>query len=82
MSSAGVFFTTRAIPMSHSDLMRQKRIITASAVNPAKFPPRSQSDQTENNKLRQIACSSKNQTANAGLGSGFVTSCTPTNQNL
>lgn len=80
--NSGVFFTTRAIPMSQSDLMRQKRIISASAVNPAKFPPRPQSVNTENNILRKIACSSKNQSTNGGVLSGFPTSCSATNQNL
>ena len=74
--NSGVYFTNRAIPMSHADLMRQKRIITASAVNPAKFPPRTQSEQTMNNKLRKIACVSQNATL------GLVSTCSPTNQNL
>lgn len=74
--NSGVYFTNRAIPMSQSDLMRQKRIITASAVNPAKFPPRTQSEQTMNNILRNIACVSQNSTL------GLVSTCTPTNQNL
>lgn len=72
MSSAGVYFTNRAIPMSQTDLIRQKRIITASAVNPAKFPPRTQSVNTENNLLRKIACVSKNATL------GFSSNCTNT----
>ena len=74
--NSGVYFTNRAIPMSHADLMRQKRIITASAVNPAKFPPRTESEQTANNKLRRIACVSINSV------NGLPSTCSPTNQNL
>lgn len=74
--NSGVYFTNRAIPMSYADLMRQKRIISASAVNPAKFPPRTQSEQTSVNKLRHIACVSTNSVH------GLPSTCSPTNLNL